>query len=383
MTDSTNAPSHFARTLKSAAEKQAPERANVTFVLGAGFSNAWDSRYPIGNDLFDFSRDDWMDDASPLDTFLHAIHFRTCDDHIDRAAFLDIVYQVGMLKKYPLIRPRYVDDFYLQLVERELRYLVLNRFIRATGLSPHGDTWLAQSAFTSEQVAIGDFFSALRGYAASMHSSSSARGNVGVSFITTNYDFVIEAIFSASGARDDARSLYRGFTPLAWCGDTDWHAIVTPDVSGQLLKINGGFEIFPRQDDFEIDYRPRAVAAARANPPEIMLPSRAQDYDRPYFQALFPKAVRLLRETRIVVLVGYSFPEEDALIRLLLRQFAEAPNDGRLRALYYIDLEDTRTQRARATAVFPHASEKEGLAVIPWQGSFSEWCRLAAAGLRG
>lgn len=112
-----------------------------------------------------------------------------------------------------------------------------------------------------------------------------------------------------------------------------------------------------------------------------MLPSRAQDYDQPYFQALFPKAVRLLRESRIVVLVGYSFPDEDALVRLLLRQFAEAPADGRQRALYYIDLNDVQTQLAHAKSVFPHASVSGGLAVLPWQGNFNEWCSIAVRSL--
>ena len=179
-----------------------------------------------------------------------------------------------------------------------------------------------------------------------------------------------------------SRALYRGFTPVAYCGDADGAAMMKPHACGHLLKLNGGFEIFRAGVEFEIDYRPRTEAALHANPPEIILPSRAQDYELPYFQALFPKAVRLLQESRVAVLVGYGFPDEDALLRLLLRQFAEAPADGRQRELYYIDLEAERVQLARVKTVFPHSSGEGGLAVIPYRGTFGEWCEsvLASAG---
>lgn len=196
-----------------------------------------------------------------------------------------------------------------------------------------------------------------------------------LNFLTTNYDAVIEAIIdSAGGDRPvTSRGLYRGFTPVAYCGDANAQSLIHSRNGGLLLKLNGGFEIFRVGEHFEVDYRCRSDEALHANPPQIMLPSRAQDYDQPYFQALFPKAVRLLRESRVVVLAGYGFPEEDALIRLLLRQFAEAPSDGRQRALYYIDLEDEETQVARARNVFPHA-HGGGLSVVPWQGDFADWC---------
>jgi hypothetical protein len=204
-----------------------------------------------------------------------------------------------------------------------------------------------------------------------------------LNFLTTNYDFLIEALVdSATGQGRRARgrpgiasrTLYRGFTPVRYCGDADASTIIRPHASGHLLKLNGGFEIFRAGDEFEVDYRPRSDAELQANPPEIILPSRAQDYDLPYFQGLFPKAVRLLQESRIAVLVGYGFPDEDALLRLLLRQFAEAPADGRQRELYYIDLESEGTQRARVRTVFPHADGEGGLAVVPYQGTFGQWC---------
>jgi hypothetical protein len=198
-----------------------------------------------------------------------------------------------------------------------------------------------------------------------------------MNFLTTNYDAVVEAIVDSANAQPafTSRGLYRGFTPVAYCGDCSAQSLLRARAGGLLLKLNGGFEVFRAGKHFEVDYRCRDDDALRANPPQIMLPSRAQDYDQPYFLALFPKAVRLLQESAVVVLVGYGFPEEDALIRLLLRQFAEAPSDGRQRELYYIDLEDEGTQLARVLNVFPHAHNSGGLSVVPWQGDFSDWCR--------
>ncbi|MCG1042583.1 SIR2 family protein [Mycetohabitans sp. B8] len=375
------APIQFAQTVHALARHGDPAVSNVTFVLGAGFSHAWDNRYPTGTDLFDFTGDDWASESPFLEDFLRMMHIdRTVG--LGRSAFLDIVYQVGMLKKYPLIRNRYVDEFYLELVERELRYAVLRKFhqhVKPPTLV--GDTLSFGQPLSDAQTAISSLFAALQEHASATSAGERPAPRIGVNFLTTNYDFVIEAMVDTALRRARSRELYRGFTPFAWCGETHGRAVAVPFASGYLLKLNGGFEIYRREGHFEVDYRRRDTQVLRSNPPDIMLPSRAQDYDQPYFQALFPKAVRLLRESRVVVLVGYSFPDEDALVRLLLRQFAEAPADGRQRVLYYIDLADVQTQFAHARSAFPHASAHGGLAVLPWRGSFSEWCSIAVRSL--
>jgi hypothetical protein len=386
--DSPRSPERFTSSFRAILERPVAVPVNITFVLGAGFSNSWDARYPVGTDLFDFSNDDWRNLSPALADFLDTINFYTDDSRIDRAAFLDIVYQVGMLRKYPPIRHRYVDDYRLALIERELRLLVYRKFAACAPLprlSAHGLSF--DDAMTEEQAAIQSFFGALARHAVLADPTKRANARVRVNFLTTNYDFVIEALVdSATRGKGSARAsiasraLYRGFTPMMYCGHADVEDIMRPRASGHLLKLNGGFEIFRAGDEFEIDYRVRADVALQANPPEVILPSRAQDYDLPYFQGLFPKAVRLLQESRIVVLVGYGFPDEDALLRLLLRQFAEAPADGRQRELYYIDLEDERTQQARVKTVFPHANGTSGLAVVPFQGTFGQWCKAVLAG---
>lgn len=382
--DSSASPARFTATLRSIVERPASVATNVTFILGAGFSNSWDARYPVGTDLFDFSNDDWRSESPALADFLQAINFSTDDLRIDRAVFLDIVYQVGMLRKYPPIRHRYVDDYCLTLIEQELRLLVYRKFSAQAPSPRFGHRGLDfDGALTDEQATILSFFGALARHAMLLDSVKRPGARIRLNFLTTNYDFLIEALVdSATGQGRRARgrpgiasrTLYRGFTPVRYCGDADASTIIRPHASGHLLKLNGGFEIFRAGDEFEVDYRPRSDAELQANPPEIILPSRAQDYDLPYFQGLFPKAVRLLQESRIAVLVGYGFPDEDALLRLLLRQFAEAPADGRQRELYYIDLESEGTQRARVRTVFPHADGEGGLAVVPYQGTFGQWC---------
>lgn len=382
-------PARFTATLRSIIERPAQVAANVTFVLGAGFSNSWDARYPVGTDLFDFSEDDWRSLSPALADFLQAINFYTDDLRIDRAAFLDIVYQVGMLRKYPPIRHRFVDDYCLALIERELRFLVYRKFAARAPAPRFGARGLAfDDALTEEQAAILSFFGALARHAAVDTSRGPAGGRIRLNFLTTNYDFLVEALVDsatgqARGGRGRggaaSRALYRGFTPVRFCGHADVATLIRPHASGHLLKLNGGFEVFELGKEFEVDYRPRSDADLQANPPEIILPSRAQDYDLPYFQGLFPKAVRLLQESRVAVLVGYGFPDEDALLRLLLRQFAEAPADGRQRELYYIDLESESTQRSRVKTVFPHADGEGGLAVVPYQGTFGQWCEAALA----
>ena len=105
-----------------------------------------------------------------------------------------------------------------------------------------------------------------------------------------------------------------------------------------------------------------------------MLASREQDYTQTYFRAMFPKVIRLLHETRVLVVVGYSLPEEDALLRLIIRQFAEDRADGSRKLLFYIDMSSTTAQEQKVNGVFPHVSDIKGLTVLPYSGSFATWC---------
>lgn len=177
-----------------------------------------------------------------------------------------------------------------------------------------------------------------------------------LNFITTNYDYLIEAILDNIFAPDDSIFLYsyRGVTPREICGKENikifhGHWLVT-----NLFKINGGFEIIKTNNGYELDYRQRTHDDIKNNPPILMLPSREQDYMEDYFRAIFPKAVRLLQESKVLVIVGYSLPEEDALIRYLLRHFAENPRDVEDKFIFYVDRMPAEKQRNKLKNTFPY-----------------------------
>lgn len=348
---------------------------NVTFFLGAGFSKSWDSSFPAGNDLFSFAYSEWSELDGPLEEFLRLCNYQTLELDIDAPMFKDIVYQIGMMKKYPEMRPRYIDDQNLDMVEKHLRYLVRQKFEHSAPLYFEEDEKLRiSSPLTKEQQDIFSFFHVLQ------HLGDGSQGipeGLRANYITTNYDFVIEAILDNVLAPDDSYRLYtyRGLTPVRYCGRKPDMTVFDNWLVGNLLKINGGFEVFKSENSFEFDYRKiKDDAALRANPPQLMLPSREQDYTQEYFRALFPKVIRLLQETTVLIVVGYSLPDEDALLRLIIRQFAEDRADGNKKVLFYIDLSSTTTQLQKVSGVFPHMGELKGLKVVPYVGSFSSWC---------
>ena len=101
---------------------------NLTFFTGAGFSKSWDESFPVGDALFSFSYDEWYKHGDALAEFLSLCNYQTHGLELTAALFKDIVYQIGMMRKHPVIRPRYIDDQNLDMVERNLRYLVRKKF---------------------------------------------------------------------------------------------------------------------------------------------------------------------------------------------------------------------------------------------------------------
>jgi hypothetical protein len=340
---------------------------NLTFLLGAGFSHSWDNRFPTGSRLFHFRRDEWQAQAPAVADFIRLTNC-TSDAELTADAFKDIIYLTVMMKRYPSIRPRYVDDGMLDLVERELRYIVLRKFEQCAPIySGTGHEAGPAPALNPHQTAIYELIRLLR------VRSVASSGNLRLNFLTTNYDFTIETILR----RVDPGlivNLYRGITPISVDGDHEHIAMPYPENAIHLLKINGGFEVFRSAEQFEFDYRPRDDLLARLNPPQIMLPSREQNYEQPYFQALFPKVARLLHESHVLVVVGYSVPEEDALLRLIIRQFGEDPLDGEQRVVFFVDLEDEGVQWRRLKTIFPQAGTDNAVCAATYSGHFSDWC---------
>lgn len=163
---------------------------------------------------------------------------------------------------------------------------------------------------------------------------------------------------------------YRGFTPIQVVNEPNMAPVHEHWLVQHLLKINGGFEILRRGDDYILDYSSRSPAQIILDPPILMLASREQDYSDPYFKTVFPKVVRLMRDTAVLVIVGYSLPADDALIRFFIRQFAEEPEDGRGKVVFYIGPGNDQEKRAVLEEVFPSMEREDAPMLITYNSGF-------------
>jgi hypothetical protein len=251
----------------------------------------------------------------------------------------------------------------------------VGRFVEIAGMQPFdrkaGKFRITDS--TQEQREIVAFFSDLE---RRDDGSQDVVEGLRTHFISTNYDNVIETILDNTIGDDDSTFLYgyRGVTPVKIEGQRPAKVMHDHWLVRQLIKINGGFEILRSGDGFEFNYENRHPNEIAARPPVVMLPSREQDYRDTYFQAVFPKAVRLLRDTSALVIVGYSLPEDDALMRFIIRQFAEEAEDGRGKILFYVDPSDNETKRSRLETVFPQRDGRNPT-VVPFNGTFNDFVR--------
>ncbi len=109
------------------------------------------------------------------------------------------------------------------------------------------------------------------------------------------------------------------------------------------------------------------------------MPSKEQNYTNRYFSAIFPKAVRLLQESRVLVIVGYSLSEEDALLRFLIRQFAEDLRDVRGKYIFYIDYTNQDVLNERLQGCFRYMNRMDVSNIFTYSGGFVEWIKRILA----
>lgn len=358
-------------TYKDGANAPATPLRNLTFWVGAGFSKAWNSKYPTSAELFRIRgrEADKIADPGALSRTFGVDMFEGLD--FDRVRAL--VYQLDMQARYPDVRSRYVDDQNIKAIRSALGAAVVARFVEITGMQPF-DREAAKFRIndpTREQREIVAFFNDLE---RRDDGSQDTVEGLRTHFISTNYDNVIETILDNIIGEDDSTFIYgyRGVTPVEIEGMRPAKVMHDHWLVRQLIKINGGFEILRQGDGFVFNYENRTPTEIASNPPVVMLPSREQDYSDSYFRAVFPKAIRLLRETTVLVIVGYSLPDDDALMRFILRQFAEEPEDGREKILFYIDPSDAAAKRARLETVFP-LRESKYPTVVPFNGTFNDF----------
>ena len=347
---------------------------NFTFWAGAGFSKSWDHDAPVGSKLFKLKAKIIEEFVDPL--VLARVFGIDSFNGISAVQFRQVVYQIDMYQKYPDIRPRYFDYHNISLFKSALRSAVLRRYQDITELNYFDHEfskfpWKEPTASQKNIIALfGYLFEQIDG-------SQSQMEGIRTHFVTTNYDFVIETILDNVLGLDDSLFLYtyRGITPDRIMGGPNIKPFHQHWLAWNLLKLNGGFEIFCDGDSYVLDYSERGKEETLTRPPVLMLPSREQEYNDPYFRAVFPKAIRLLRETRVLILVGYSLPKDDASLRFILRQFSEEPEDGRGKWIFYIGPESNDNKRKAISSVFPEV-EDMGIhipTVCTFEGKFEEF----------
>ena len=371
----------FIETVKMCSYKDKPlgkivNLTNMTFFIGAGFSKSWDINFPTGEELFNLTRSDY---SASFYEFVNSLGYS--DGILKFNDLKEIFYQVSMQKKYPAIRKRYVDKYNLELLEDDISRMITNKFNRLIPLNylkNANDKLKLEAESDSDKSQILSFFKWLTDHSTGDHERIPE--GLRINYITTNYDFLLESILDTILGEDDSQLLYtyRGFTPktinnLPRLTTFNDHWLVQT-----LIKINGGFDIFKNNDNsFNLNYIENSGKEDTSVAPLLILPNREQDYTGSYFQTIFPKAVRTLQESQILVVVGYSVPDEDALIRLLLRQFAEENVDGLNKIIFYIDLMPIEEQLNRLQSIFPyHSKLGKKLTIIPYCGYFNQWVRL-------
>lgn len=359
----------FMRFVSAFSYQQGRGLTNFTFWAGAGFSKSWNPKAPIGSELF--SLDTKVIERVADTAALYRMFGLDSFEGITPDQLRQIVYQIDMFERYPDVRSRYVDDQNLRMFRAALRAAVVDRYDKITNLnyfSMSAKKFPLSNPTRSQQDMVAFFrYLLLR-----TDGSQGLVEGIRTHFVTTNYDYVIETILDNILGLDDSLFLYtyRGFTPAEVVQQTNITPVHEHWLTWHLLKINGGFEILRRGDGYVLDYSRRPPDVIMRDPPVLMLASREQDYSDPYFKAIFPKAVRLMRETQVLVLVGYSLPQDDALIRLILRQFAEEPEDAREKAIFYIGPNSDQEKRAVLREVFPATVFDKVPRVFTYQGGF-------------
>lgn len=352
---------------------------NVTFFVGAGFSKTWDAQSPTGYELFTFPRSflESMATSIEMDELLTQPGYPTLDDAAP-TKFKELVYNLSMQLKYPGIRTRYMDERSLQYILAEIKAVVQHRFEMLTTLNHIGadGNFHLPEKLTDGQASILQFFQWLSEQQANQQGA--ARG-IHTDFLSTNYDYILETILDNTGEKNALRNTYRGVTPTRICGQRNTNMVQDHWSINTLIKINGGFELVSNGSGYDLEYRRRTFDDMRANAPEIMMPSKEQNYTSPYFSAVFPKAVRLLQESRVLVLVGYSLSEEDALLRFLIRQFAEDLRDVHGKYIFYIDYTDRNVLTERLQGCFRYLNHMNTANIFTHSGGFVDWVQRVMA----
>ncbi len=333
---------------------------NLTFFLGAGFSYAWDKRYPLGTKLFEIDLDDIVyhhrDEYEYLLAFCKYCGF--FKSLISYDIYVSIYYRLQMMRRHDFLQGRFWDKFGLERVEEEFRLYFVRKLKKMTEYQYVDKE--QKFAYLKRNTCFYTFFDRIL---SELTGDSGVPEGIRTNFLTTNYDNIIERIidYHISDILPYYYYSYRGFTPNYANGSKQCVCPHDNQLVFPLLKLNGGIEIFKDADTFSLDYRNEELSKFKNCAPEVIFPCQEQGYDTDYFKTIFPKANRILQETNVLVVIGYAFPKEDGLIRFLLKQFAESLRDAEDKIIFYIDYDRYGREnelKDRVLQIFPELKNR-------------------------
>ncbi|HAV1570684.1 TPA: hypothetical protein JG843_000125 [Vibrio parahaemolyticus] len=324
------------------------ENSDTTFFTGAGFSKAWNDRYPLGSGLFSIDFDD-SEDLNFI-SLADSLHIQKPNKDLPRREyddacydyFCEIKFHLDIFKRYPSLLPSYLDSTLIKSLENEMKKFIVDRF--TTEVS---ETEFRLDSTENINQNLVDFFKVV---------SDSSKS---LSFISTNYDYIIEKIFASfhSGV------FCRGIVNRSEFDGKYWQGNGIP-----LYKINGGFEVHCDAHGFYLDYEEKELV------PNIILPSKEQNYDDKYFKSVFLKSSGKLRESNKLVFIGYSLPEEDLTIRFLLKSFIDCSSDQKEIFIISKDTEGALAIREKVANLFPNLAKNDAIWAV--EGSFIDVCKV-------
>jgi len=411
-TDSKNqsAIQAFYELVKSYSYKNCNNSTNFVFFVGAGFSKAWDEKFDGGRNLFENFSSEHLSFTKSFINYLKTMSWygqeilHKNEFNIEFNDFKKVVFSLGMYEKYGELRPKYIDSNGLKTIRKELNALISLKIWKRNPYSQRAnfDTPMIYPPEepTKEQKDIVKFFKTLR---YQKNNSSPEQEGIKINHITTNYDFVIESIFDAWADEHSSVShldyAYRGFTPNNYCGFSECYPIEDDPITQcynqcesigyrniskikdykaieSLFKLNGGLEIYRNSDGtYKIDYGKKEFKDLLKESPLLILPSYEQDYSDPYFREILQKSKELLTTSKVLIIIGYSLPEEDILIRFLLQHFALDKTDFQNKMIFYINKGDNHNKlRKKLKSVFRESINKHfSKQIYTFSGSFNEF----------
>lgn len=324
----------------------------IAVFLGAGFSKAWDAKYPLSNDIFSISESDAVKERKNYKFFdlFDSLSLKWASDtaNINEkvSVFKLFKYTMDIYKRYPSLLPSHLDKYTLNEFEDEIKKYIKTKFYKKVGKAEA--KLILPKKIAKNKSDIISLFKLL-----------SKISRLGV--ITTNYDIVIDKILHEITAE---QCLLRGHI-VKMNG-----SIKCPNPNAlSLFKINGGFEVVEYKDNFKIDYD---SVSNNLISPNIILPSNEQIYDDKYFKTVFVKSSNFLRNAEVMLFIGYSFPKEDHIIRFLLKSFIDSDDADKETIIIGRNKKSAENMHSSACDVFKELNDKSGL--FYFGGAFEELC---------